>query len=255
MASRVDLNADLGEFPGRSGDHLDRALLEIVSSANVACGGHAGDGMSMRRVAELATLHDVAVGAHVSYPDREHFGRLERSFTPQALLDALRVQVDELLAAAADVGTAVRYLKPHGALYHASVVNDAPAAILVALAQEYGLPVLTQCDGTLACTAATAGVAVYGEFFADRAYEASGRLRSRSDPGAVLTDPEVVIDRVLQAVRQRTVLSHSGTRLTVAADSVCLHSDTPGAVALARQIRDTLDSVPVTVRSFVDVVP
>jgi UPF0271 protein len=240
MRGAIDLNADLGELPGEAGAALDEALLAIVTSANVACGGHAGDADSMRRVGEVAAQRGVAIGAHISYPDRANFGRRDMAFTPSALLDALRSQVDDLLAAAADVGTSVRYLKAHGALYNASVVSDAPAAILAALAQEYGLPVLTQADGTLALTAATAGVTVYGEFFADRAYEPTGRLRPRSARGAVITHPQAVLERVLTAVGEHVVISHDGGVVAVQADSVCVHGDTPDAVSLASRLREGL---------------
>ncbi len=255
MSGTVDLNADLGEMPGESGAALDAALLSIVTSANVACGGHAGDAQSMRRVVEHAALRGVAIGAHVSYPDREHFGRRDMPFTPDSLLAALRSQVDDLLDAAADVGTSVRYLKAHGALYNASVVSDAPAAILASLAQEYGLPILTQADGTLACTAITAGVTVYGEFFADRAYEPTGRLRSRTASGAVITHPRAVLERVLTAVRENLVVSHDGATLTIQADSVCVHGDTPDAVGLAQTLRAGLDAAEWRLHPFVDPAP
>ena len=252
MTGSVDLNADLGEMPGDAGAALDIALLEIVSSANIACGGHAGDTQSMRRVAEAAAERGVAIGAHVSYPDRTNFGRRDIAFTPAALLDQLRTQVDDLLTAVADVGTSLRYVKAHGALYNASVVSDAPAAILVSLAKEYGLPVLTQADGTLASCAVGAEVTVYGEFFADRAYEATGRLRSRRSPGAVITHQEAVVERVLLAVQEQTVVSHDGARVSVEAHSVCVHGDTPDSVTLARRIRQRLEAAPLHVRAFVE---
>lgn len=253
MWGSVDLNADLGELPGDAGAELDDALLDIVTSANVACGGHAGDAGSMLRVVESATQRGVAIGAHVSYPDRANFGRREMAFTPSTLLAALHSQVDDLLSAAAEVGTSVRYLKAHGALYNSSVVSDAPAAILTALATEYGLPVLTQADGTLACTALTAEIQVFGEFFADRAYEATGRLRSRSASGAVISDPEVVRQRALAAVREHTVLSHDGHSVAVQADSICVHGDTPGAVRLASSVRDGLLAADCALQPFVDI--
>jgi UPF0271 protein len=252
MRGAIDLNADLGELPGEAGATLDDALLAIVTSANVACGGHAGDADSMRRVGEVAAQRGVAIGAHISYPDRANFGRREMAFTPSALLGALRSQVDELLAAAADVGTSVRYLKAHGALYNASVVSDAPAAILAALAQEYGLPVLTQADGVLACTATTAGVTVFGEFFADRAYEPTGRLRSRSASGAVITHHDAVLERVLTAVSERIVISHDGSVMAVRADSVCVHGDSPDAVSLARVLREGLAAAQWQMQPFVE---
>ncbi len=252
MAARVDLNADLGEMPGAGGAELDDALLRIVTSANVACGGHAGDSESMRRVTALAVEYGVAIGAHVSYPDRESFGRRNLTFTPGALLDALRSQLEDLFAAAADAGSAVRYIKPHGALYNASVVSDAPAALLVEIAQEFGLPVLTQQEGRLAQFAAEAGVAAYSEFFADRAYEASGRLRPRDAAGSVIGDPGAVVARVVTAVRHQTLISHDGQQLAITVDSVCVHSDTPAAARLAQAVRHALESAPFALGAFVD---
>lgn len=252
MTARIDLNVDLGELPGETGAQLDAALLDVVTSANIACGGHAGDEDSMRRVARGAAQRGIAIGAHISYPDREYFGRRDVAYTPQALLDALRIQIDDLLAATADAGTGVAYLKPHGALYNAAVINDAPAALLVEVAQHYGLPLLTQPDGRLAQCAAGAGVPVYGEFFADRAYEATGRLRSRSRPGAVITRVDAVRERVLTAVVEQCVVSHDGTRLAMQVDSVCLHGDTAGAVALARAVRESLVAASLTLRPFIE---
>lgn len=252
---RIDLNADLGEMPGLSGTQLDSVLLSVVTSANIACGGHAGDRISMLRVASAAAERGIAIGAHVSYPDREQFGRRDLAFTPQALLDALREQVEDLFAAAAESGTAVRYLKAHGALYNSSVINDAPAALLVELAQEYGLPVLTQSEGRLAQCAARAGVTVFAEFFADRAYEANGRLQPRDQDGAVLADAGAVVPRVLTAVRDQVVVSHDGACVNVAVDSVCLHGDTPGSMALAQQVRSALEAESLQIGPFVDALP
>jgi len=255
MAARVDLNADLGELPGDAGAMLDLELLDVVTSANIACGGHAGDPGSMRRVADAAAQRQVAIGAHVSYPDREHFGRLDLAFTPQALLAALRSQVEALLGAAAEAGSAVRYIKAHGALYNASVVSDAPATLLVELAREYGLPILTQSEGRLWRIATGSGVTVYSEFFADRAYEATGRLRARSETGAVITHDATVVARVLTAIRDQQVTSHDGATLAVAVHSVCLHGDTPGAHGLARTVRAALDAEPLLICPFVEVLP
>lgn len=252
MALRVDLNADLGELPGPAGAAIDDALLELVTSANVACGGHAGNGDSMRRLAARAASLGVAVGAHVSYPDREAFGRRDLGLPPDALLDSLQAQLDALLDAAAVHATEVRYIKAHGALYNTSVVNDATASLLTELALRYRLPLLTQHHGRLAEVASRAGVAVYGEFFADRAYDRSGGLRPRHEPAAVITDDRVVVSRVIGAVRDAVVLSHDGAPVRVSVDSVCVHGDTPGAVALARQVRCALQEHPVRLVPFVD---
>lgn len=250
MLAAVDLNADLGEMPGRLGESLDAALLSVVTSANVACGGHAGDPGSMRRVALAAAAAGVSIGAHVSYPDRANFGRKPVSLAPAQMLDSLRQQMDQLLAAAASVGATVRYIKAHGALYNGSLVSDPPASILIELANEYRLPILTMAGGLLAGHATASGVLVYGEFFADRSYESNGQLRSREHLGAVITEPEQVVRRALRAVREGTVESHYGVELPVTVDSICVHGDTPGAVQLAQRVRDALIAHGVVVRPF-----
>lgn len=253
MALRIDLNADLGELPGDAGAAIDGALLGLVTSASVACGGHAGDGDSMRRVCNRAAELGVSVGAHVSYPDRANFGRRRVDLAPTALLGSLRRQMDGLLAASAAAG--VRYIKAHGALYNTSVADDETAAVLTGLAAEYRLPVLTQSGGRLAQVASATGVATYAEFFADRAYEPNGRLRPRSEPRAVITDGRAVVARVITAVSDAVVMSHDGRTVRLRVDSVCVHGDTPGAVALAGRIRDALHEHPVQLAPFAGQVP
>lgn len=247
---RIDLNADLGEQPGPVGERTDEQLLSIVSSANVATGGHAGDRVSMRRVSATAAEQGVRIGAHLSYPDREGFGRRAVSMEPAALLASLRQQLAELQEAADAAGTAVSYIKPHGALYNTAAVSDAPAAILVEVAEEHGLPLLTLPEGRLAQLASQAGLPTYAEFFADRAYDPDGRLRSRSRVGSVIDSDAAVVERVVNLVRTQSVVAHDGTVLQVTADSICLHGDTPGAVALSRRVRETLLAERITITTF-----
>jgi UPF0271 protein len=250
MPASIDLNADLGELPGAAGDALDEALLSLVTSANVACGGHAGDLRSMRRVCRSSAERGIAVGAHVSYPDRAGFGRRPMAIGPAELLGALHAQLDRLLDAATACGGQVRYIKAHGALYNASVVSDAPAALLVDLAAEYRLPLLTIADGRLHCLAGRAGLPVYGEFFADRAYEPDGTLRPRSRAGSVITDPAHVAARISRLVAGGTVEAHDGSEVAVSAHSICIHGDTDGALRLARRVRSDLEASGVTLRPF-----
>jgi UPF0271 protein len=250
MLARIDLNADLGEAAGDSGDALDAALLEVVSSANVACGGHAGDDASMARVVAACADRGVAIGAHVSFPDRAGFGRRPLPMGPAELLASLCQQLDALLAVAQQRGAVVRYIKPHGALYNVSVVSDAPAAILVELASQYRLPLLTIGGGQLHQLGAGSGLKVFGEFFADRAYEPDGTLLPRSRAGSVITDPARVTARVARLVAQGRVEAHDGSDVPVTADSVCVHGDTPGAVRLAQQVRAALAEAGAAVRPF-----
>lgn len=246
----IDLNADLGELPGVEGASIDASLLSIVSSANVACGGHAGDAESMLRVCRAAVAASVAIGAQVSYVDREGFGRT-RLPVPDTLLRAqLREQVEELSIAADAAGGLVRYLKPHGALYHAAAQDPAIADVVVEVADTFGLPVLTLPQGHLRARAEAAGLAVHGEAFADRAYAADGSLVPRDVPTAVVSDHAVVVARVTDWALTGRFRSVDGRDVIVDAVSLCLHGDTPGAVELARSTRAALESAAVTIAPF-----
>ncbi len=250
MAARIDLNADLGEMPGPAGAAHDALLMDVVSSASIACGAHAGDPASMRRAVSSAGAAGVVIGAHVSYPDRANFGRTPMDLPFAALVAELAAQVRELQAAAAESGARVRYIKAHGALYNSAVAHDDPARGLIEVAGSFGLPLLTIPTGRLAELARAQGIGVYAEFFADRAYEVDGRLRPRSLPGAVVTDPDAVAERTLGAARHGTVASYDGTAVAVAADSICVHGDTPGALTLARRVRESLEAAGVAVAAF-----
>jgi UPF0271 protein len=254
MTTSIDLNADLGEGVRTATlDEvaLDRALLGVVTSANVACGGHAGDDESMRRVCATAAARDVVVGAQVSYVDRAGFGRTRLEVAPDVLVAQLLAQLETLRGHARAAGTTVAYLKPHGALYNAAVEDSSVAEVVVetvlrdAESTGLALPVVTLADGALARRAAARGVGVVAEAFADRAYTADGRLVPRHVPGAVLLDHDVVVERVLDMVLSGRVRSHEGTELEIRADSVCLHSDTDGAVELAHAITGGLRSAGV----------
>ncbi len=241
MSSSVDLNADLGEGFGRWELGDDEALLDVVTSANVACGFHAGDAPTMRRVSELAAARGVVVGAQVGYRDLPGFGRRFIEYDQAALRDELIYQVGALRAF-----SAVAYLKPHGALYHA--VPHVPAVVEAALAT--GLPVLCAPGSVLATAAGDASAGVYLEGFADRAYRADGTLLPRGKPGAVITDVDEVVARALLMAVDQRVIALDGTVLPHPVDSICLHGDTTGAVALARAVRSALVDAGVTLRPF-----
>jgi UPF0271 protein len=218
----IDLNSDLGE--GQSPE-LDEALLGLVSSANVACGGHAGDASSMRLTIDVALRNGVRVGAHPSYPDRESFGRVRISMTAPALEQAIFDQVGALTEVASAAGTVVAYIKPHGALYNDAVADDGPDVIgpLCEVATTLGLPLMTLPGSALE----RLGTATFiHEGFLDRAYRDDGTLVPRSEPGALVTTPDGVRAQALSLV----------TRVA----SLSLHSDTPGAVSLMREARAAL---------------
>lgn len=246
----VDLNADLGETVDGVPTADDEAMFAVISSANVACGGHAGDAASMRDAVERAARFGVAVGAHPSYDDRANFGRVRRDPAP----DDLRASVAAQLAALAGAGADIRYVKPHGALYHA-VIDDAgqARAVVAAVADASSrlgrpLPVLGM-DGAIAEAAASAGLPFVREAFLDRGYTPRGALVPRGEPGALVEDPDEVADRAVRLVRDREVEAVDGARIAVDAASLCLHGDTPSAVAMARAVRAALDAAGVQVRA------
>jgi UPF0271 protein len=237
--TRIDLNADVGEGFGRWSLGDDNALLGIVSSANVACGFHAGDASIMRRTCRLAAEREVAVGAQVSYPDLAGFGRRFIDIDPAELVDVVLYQIGALERLARVEGTAVRYVKPHGALYHAVVHHEQQAAAVVEAIELHGggLALLTLPGSAAGRMAAGRGIAVVEEGFADRGYLPDGTLVPRGRPGALLTGPAEVV------AQARRVIA-AGAR------SVCVHSDTPGAALLARAVRDALTADGVTVGPF-----
>ncbi|MEU6150511.1 5-oxoprolinase subunit PxpA [Actinosynnema sp. NPDC047251] len=248
----MDLNSDLGEGFGiwRLGD--DDALLDVVTSANVACGFHAGDPSTMRRVCARAAERGVAVGAQVSYRDLAGFGRRFIDADPTELADEVLYQIGALDACARAAGTAVSYVKPHGALYNATVHHDKQAEAVVAGVKAFGeLPVLGLPGSRLLHHASRAGLRAVCEAFADRAYTPEGTLVPRTQPGAVLTDTQQVLEQVLRLARRGELIAISGETLATEVDSICLHGDTPGAVDHARSVRTALTEAGVAVGRFV----
>lgn len=246
----IDLNADLGETVAGVPTADDEALFAVVSSANVACGGHAGDAASMREATRRAERFGVAVGAHPSYADAANFGRVRHDPAPAQL----RAEVATQLRALVDAGAEVRYVKPHGALYHAVTVDagqaDAVAAAVADLAGLVGraLPILGLA-GEIERAARAAGLPFVREAFLDRGYTREGGLVPRTDPGALLRDPAVVADRAVVLARDGVVEAVDGTVIETRAVSLCVHGDTPEAVAMARAVRAALDAEGIAVRS------
>jgi UPF0271 protein len=249
---RIDLNADLGEGFGAWRLTDDDALLAVVTSANVACGFHAGDPLTMRRVCAIAADRGVAVGAQVSYRDLAGFGRRPMAVPADELSAEIVYQIGALQACAAAAGTRVRYVKPHGALYNTAADDAAQAAAIAAAVASVdpSLPLLGLPASALADAAATAGVPFVAEGFADRAYLPTGRLVPRTRPGAVHADPFVSVAQAVALARYGTVTASDGTTLHLPGESVCVHGDHPGAVALARQIRQTLVDAGVDLAAF-----
>ncbi|MGW0583201.1 LamB/YcsF family protein [Streptomyces sp. NPDC002920] len=249
----IDLNADLGEGFGRWQLTDDERLLSVVTSANVACGFHAGDPATMRRVCELAAERGVTIGAQVSYRDLAGFGRRAMDVPPAELAAEVAYQIGALEVFARAAGARVAYVKPHGALYN-RVVHDAEQAAAVVdgvCLADAALPVLGLPGSRLLDLADAAGLPTVTEAFADRAYTEQGTLVPRGQAGAVLTDPDAVVERSLSLALSGTVVSHGGASVAVRARSLCLHGDTPGAVDLARRVRHRLEESGVRLEAFV----
>jgi 5-oxoprolinase (ATP-hydrolysing) subunit A len=249
---RIDLNADVGESFGRWTLGDDSALLPLVTSANVACGFHAGDPTTLRRTCVDAVQAGVSIGAQVSYRDLAGFGRRFVDVGAADLAADVLYQLGALDGLARAAGSRVRYVKPHGALYHATIAHGAQAgAVLDALeAYDDTLAVVGLPGSLLLADAERRGVRTVTEAFADRAYRSDGTLVDRRESGAVLDDPDVVAERVVRLVQAGTVTAVDGTEVAVRAESVCLHGDTPGAVAMARAVRTALDAAGVEVAAF-----
>lgn len=252
MPIRIDLNADLGEGFGHwtSGD--DEALLPVITSANVACGFHAGDPLIMRRVCARSVELGVAIGAQVGYRDLVGFGRRRIEIAPAELTADLLYQLGALDGFARPAGDRVRYLKPHGALYNTAVTDPVQAQAIVdaLLAWDTELPVLTLPGSQLALAATAAGLPVVVEAFADRGYRPDGTLQPRDQPAAVLHDPAAIAQRSVRLALTGELTAVDGSILTVRADSLCVHGDTPGAVAIARTVRDALTVAGVELARF-----
>ncbi len=247
----VDLNADLGESYGSWSMGDDEALLDVVTSANVACGFHAGDPATMLRTCRAAASRGVTVGAHPSYPDLVGFGRRHLELSAEELVAATVYQLGALDACCRAAGTRLAYVKPHGALYH-DVSRDSTLAraFVLGVVEVAPLAVLGPAGSELLKAAAELGLATAAEVFADRAYRADGSLVPRGESGAIVDDADAVAERVVGMVTAGTVLAVDGTLVPVVADSICLHSDTPGAVALARRVRAALVDAGVGLGPF-----
>jgi UPF0271 protein len=252
VGSSIDLNADLGEGYGRWSLGDDDALLAVVTSANVACGFHAGDPSIMRRVCEQAVAHGVAIGAQVGYPDLAGFGRRFIDIDAHELADGVLYQIGALQAFARAAGGEVSYVKPHGALYNAIVHHESQAAAVVAGIARFGqgIPVLGLPGSAFLRLAADAGLRPFAEAFADRAYRSNGSLVPRAEEGAVIHEPDAVVRRATEMALSGTVLAVDGIVVDAAPVSICVHGDTPGAVELAKRVRSALVAAGATVAAF-----
>lgn len=251
MNKPCDINCDLGEDPARLSDGSDAALLALVSSCNIACGGHAGDEATMSATIQLALGHNVAIGAHPSYPDTPNFGRVDQHHhTPSAIEEFVFQQIHTLSLIARDQGATLTHLKPHGALYHAAMTRPkvaeavaraasrlSPDLILVGQA---GAPALEQWRSL--------GFEVAPEAFADRTYEPDGRLRPRTQPGAIITSVDHASTQALAIAAGTGVRAADGALLPIHARTICIHSDSPGAIDIITAVRAALHKAGIAIR-------
>lgn len=248
----IDLNSDLGESYGawRMGD--DAAMLEVVSSANVACGFHAGDPAGILRTVKAAAERGVAIGAHVSYPDLAGFGRRDMDIAPADLTADVVYQIGALSGLAAAVGSKVRYVKPHGALYNRIAVDAVQgAAVIAALkAVDPTLVLMGLAGAPILDQARAAGLAVVAEAYADRAYTPAGHLVPRREAGAVLHDASLIAARMVRLATEGVVEAIDGSVIRIDAQSLCVHGDSPGAVAIAREVRGRLEAAGIAIAPF-----
>ena len=252
METLIDINSDLGESPETLASGADFELMRYITSANVACGGHAGDENTMRQTVAAAKELNVAVGAHPSYPDRENFGRLESPMPQAALESSVRQQIAALVRVTGQFGLRLIHVKPHGALYHATN-KDREVALAVGRAVkeidphlimvgQAGAPALEIWSGM--------GLRCAAEAFADRAYERDGTLRKRTLPGALLDTPDRAAQQALGIALNHKVVAGDGSGLALVAQTICIHSDTPGAAAIAREVNERLKTAGVQVRAL-----
>jgi UPF0271 protein len=248
----IDLNSDVGEAFGRWTLGDDEAIFRSVSSANVACGFHAGDPGVIRATCEKAVEAGVVIGAHVGYRDLAGFGRRFLDIDPKELADDVVYQIGALQALAAVSGGRVEYVKPHGGLYNTIVKHRAQARAVVEAVKSVdpNLPILGLPGSEVLRLAEEAGLRAVSEAFADRAYNPDGTLVSRSQPGAVLHDPVEVAEHVLRVATEQSVRTIDGSVLTIRAESICVHGDSPGAVAMATEVKSALIDAGVSIGSF-----
>ena len=246
----IDLNADVGERPGALGDGSEEKILSLISSANIACGGHAGDEATMEKVLKLCAKHGVATGAHPSYPDRQNFGRVEMMISAEEIQDAVFEQVRTLGRIAELNKVKLHHVKPHGALYNVAArdgeVAEAIARGVASWNQE--LILVGLAGSTMLEVWKEIGFRVAAEAFADRTYESSGELRSRTNSDALITEPERAAQQAISIIKNKKVAAVDGAEVRLWAQTICVHSDTPNAVEIVQGLRHQLGAEAIMVK-------
>ncbi|NUS39692.1 MAG: LamB/YcsF family protein [Lysobacter sp.] len=241
----LDFNCDLGEGCG-----TDSAIVPLISSASIACGAHAGDAATMRETAALCRAHGVAIGAHPSFEDRAHFGRRELDIAPDMLEASVRRQIEALADVCTRAGARLHHVKPHGALYNLAARHrpTADAIVQAMRAVDPSLLLYGLADSELTRAGRDAGLAVAHEVFAERAYDADGRLTPRGTPGAVIEELDAALSQVRLLLREGVVVARDGSRVRLRADTLCLHGDRHDAPAFARALREALEAEGIAIR-------
>ncbi|HUG78848.1 MAG TPA: 5-oxoprolinase subunit PxpA [Burkholderiales bacterium] len=244
---RIDLNCDMGESYGAWTMGADAEIMPLISSANIACGLHAGDPATIRKTVQLAAQHGVAIGAHPSLPDLQGFGRRAMKISPQDMYDLVLYQAGAVEAFARAAGSRLHHVKCHGALYNMAANDEALSEAMVRAAKDLGVMLYVLSRSRNHEIAKSAGIPVAGEVFADRGYMDDGTLAPRGGPGAMIEDAGSAVKQALAMIEEGYVTSLSGKRVAVAADTLCLHGDQPGAVAFAKQIRQAFSEKGISI--------
>jgi UPF0271 protein len=245
----IDINSDLGESPEALANGSDFELMRYITSANIACGGHAGDESTMKQTLTAARELNVSVGAHPSYPDRANFGRIEMPLPPSEIETTVREQILLLADVAWNLGMRIVHVKPHGALYHAARERHVAEAIgRAAMSIDPKLVMVGQAGSSTLEYWRAMGLPCVGEAFADRVYEKDGKLRSRTLPGALHDNPARAAQQAMQIVLRHRTHTHDGDELPIDAATLCIHSDTPNAAAIAREVKNQLASAGIILR-------
>lgn len=244
MIRKIDLNADLGE-----GSPNDTQLMPIITSCNIACGGHAGHHGTIRTALKLAKKYEVSAGAHPSYPDRENFGRSPYNISNAQLEKTLHEQIQTIKMIALDLGTSLTHIKPHGALYNMAAIDTGQAEILVNVLECLmpGTALVGPPYSEMHKISIAHGITYHAEGFADRAYETNGQLRDRSKPGAIIEKPSAQAEQAISLAKNKCVTSFSGVVIDQPVETICIHGDSPNAVAAARTVRRALEDNDVVV--------
>ncbi|MFH0992000.1 MAG: 5-oxoprolinase subunit PxpA [bacterium] len=248
--THIDLNADVGERPEALADGSEEALIKLISSANIACGGHAGDPNSMRKVVQLCASYQVSIGAHPGYPDKDGFGRIAIALPVEQIEQCVFEQVGELLNIAASCGQSVVHVKPHGALYNTAAKDAAVAAAIARGVERLGcsLTLVGLADSLMLEVWNDRGFRVIGEAFADRIYEPDGSLRPRIHLDSLITDPHRAALQARTIVAEGLIRAIDGSLLTIHAQTLCIHGDTPGALQAIQEIRGALAEIGCSIR-------